>query len=1005
MPLKKHYGFAPPPPPEPESEPGMLGRVGGLRGLLAGGTRAISGAMSAPGGPLGATISGLGELGAEAIEGSLAEQDPGRTAARLAMAAGLGAVPFGAVLKAGRPLASAARGALYSGLGTAGTEVAAGRDVDLGATLTSAAMGGGITGGLAKLFGKPIPTPVPETVTLERFGQPPRQMPVGPRTPPPVAPTTPPAAPSPRSVPIPYQYEYAGGPAGRAATKEGLLIARQQQAEQQMLKQAETYARRQALARAKTTKEAGAQARAERIMAGLVKKPVKAAESIVVPTETGTTRITIPYGKPPKGKGSARATRVSPEPPVEPTITQLMQESPREALQVAAATVPPPPTGLAAQTMEDIRAGRMRGPVSTPFSLDTPPESATPLAQMFIPKTRATTPTPAQAELLAQMFTRKGGLPFQSRVGTAGANLRLAEEATARGEIPSAEEAYQALVRERNALGEATGPRVADDVLRGVAPTPPPSPADELIGGKVPYQPSTESIGLAREITPDDVLAQLDEIERFRANPEMLAQFQRQRPPVPPGPVAPGTDPMQLAADELARIKARPEIIQSVGAPPIPPVPGAAPIVTQTPQAIPGAPRLRKKPGITTEKGEIPLALMAKLGMGAGGAAIGAAVDPMDDPVLSALIGGAAGVGLAAAPQILSRFGANPATFEGLETKLQTQGIKETARQIAETLPQVQRFNLLASGFGIIPNAFIGPYGSAVMGSLEHGLAGDPRGWAALRSLNPWAFTKEFQNNRGEALRRLAEGELGRIEGLGTSKASDVLAQPGVMMTTGDITARNFLERAGFTEEEARRMTLTSEPELSLPRGLTNIGRGKRDITSALGDILFPFRRTPANIWEQGMERLPGFGFWLQSQRDIPDPIKQQVWQQLLSVGVGGVSAGVGASLDPEAARIVRRYLTNFAGVYSMPSTIGFAAGQAIRGGKPVIPAAGMAAIQDLPLPSTRPATELFRFLGAPSVETMPSGAVPAVITELRRSMIPPVSKKPRRLSRLRGRE
>ena len=137
MPIRQLKPYVPPPPPE---EPGMLERVGGLRGLLAGGTRAITGGMSAGGLVPGATISGLGELGAEAIEGSLFQQSPERSLARIGTAAGIGAIPFGSVLRAGRPFVSAGRGALYSGLGAAGTEVAAGRPLDPGAVATSAAL-------------------------------------------------------------------------------------------------------------------------------------------------------------------------------------------------------------------------------------------------------------------------------------------------------------------------------------------------------------------------------------------------------------------------------------------------------------------------------------------------------------------------------------------------------------------------------------------------------------------------------------------------------------------------------------------------------------------------------------------------------------------------------------------------------------------------------------------------------------------------------------------------
>lgn len=145
MPLKFKQEAEPPPP-------SFIDKLGGIKGILASGTRALSGVASAEGGWLGAGISGAGELGAEALEGSLFKQDIGRTLARTGAAAGLGAIPFGAVLKAGKPIASALRGAVHAGGGEAVREVAAGNDLDPSAIGTSALLGGATTGLLAKFL-------------------------------------------------------------------------------------------------------------------------------------------------------------------------------------------------------------------------------------------------------------------------------------------------------------------------------------------------------------------------------------------------------------------------------------------------------------------------------------------------------------------------------------------------------------------------------------------------------------------------------------------------------------------------------------------------------------------------------------------------------------------------------------------------------------------------------------------------------------------------------------
>ena len=374
------------------------------------------------------------------------------------------------------------------------------------------------------------------------------------------------------------------------------------------------------------------------------------------------------------------------------------------------------------------------------------------------------------------------------------------------------------------------------------------------------------------------------------------------------------------------------------------------------------------------EKGAASQELLASLGLGIGGAALGAATDPFDDRFMSAVAGGAVG---AVAPAALMKLGAAPETLRNLSENISTpEGLKATASKIWETLPQIQRFNYLADAWGIPANSVAGPYGSAVMGALEHGLAGDPRGWVALKSLNPVAFAQEYKGSFKEAAKLI-----GRAEGHPLSETANVgeaiLATPGTWMTAGDVAARRFLERAGFSADEARRITLTSEPELPAFKRLANVTKG-----SPLLQTLLPFTRTPANIGEQGAERIPGLGFLVQSMRETPDPIRQQLVQQGLSTAVAGGAGLIGASLDPEAAKIARRYVSNFGGQYSIPATVGFTAGQAIREGKPVVSAAALRGVsQSLPLPTTEPITEWVEFLSGEG--RIPGGAMPRDIRDM----------------------
>ena len=86
MPSK--YKVLKPLPPAEVNPPSFLDKLGGWRGAGAAALRGGSGLLSAEGLLPGAIISGLGELGAEGLEGSLFEQSPWRSAAKIGAAAG-----------------------------------------------------------------------------------------------------------------------------------------------------------------------------------------------------------------------------------------------------------------------------------------------------------------------------------------------------------------------------------------------------------------------------------------------------------------------------------------------------------------------------------------------------------------------------------------------------------------------------------------------------------------------------------------------------------------------------------------------------------------------------------------------------------------------------------------------------------------------------------------------------------------------------------------------------
>lgn len=458
-----------------------------------------------------------------------------------------------------------------------------------------------------------------------------------------------------------------------------------------------------------------------------------------------------------------------------------------------------------------------------------------------------------------------------------------------------------------------------------------------------------------------------------------------EEPPLGGPPAAPGVSQTQKARDAaLAKRKAAQEAKQQE-------LPGIdATTESQVNQAQQIADEVREAGGtaedirkaiikrLSSEGGSVSPDVLARIGLGATGAFFGGiAGGSVGHPFLGAAAG--AGIGLLGPDAIaagLKQIGTSPEVAEAAKEAAQSpEGVRTIAQKIYATLPQVQRFNLLADGFGLPANAFFGPYGSAMMAGLEAHLTGDPRGMQVLRTLTPERFMKEFRASTEEAGRLIREGEIGRAETavLGSGKGSQLLQFPGQMMTAGDVAARKILEEAGFSGEEARRITMTSEPEMSATKTLANMSK-----RSVLMQMLQPFARTPANIAEQGAMRIPGLGSAVQYiGRENPDPFKTQMIQQGLGLATGGAGYLAGENLDPEQAKVARRYLTNLGGQYSLPVGIGFAMGQAARDKKQVVSTQSLANLFNaLPLPSSAALTS---WGASATTGAVPRGALPTV--------------------------
>ncbi len=864
------------PTEQPAAAPTLWDRLGGMRGMAGTGIRALSGILGAEGGWTGAGIGGGGEFLAELAEGSKPSMS------RVATEAGLSAIPLSKIFRAGSPLLSAGRGALYAGGGTAAREVLGeGQAPDPRAIGTSALTGGVLGGILGKFLGlgkaaeseipkfsdkasyeawkanqgKAIPpatyevVPTSQTAVTDATGNPttlkitgkggnfqPQGVPEG----------TPAYS---GRVPVVGTPASASGRVQKVMAKEAAAAEKEAAAAQ---KEADNAARLQQIEDIQSGREPGDWAARESISA-----TGPGGEKLSVSRPWSAPEPEVPSAPAPKSAGLAALLGISPE-----------------AAPVAAKAA----------------------------------EQAAPVTAQAAPA--------AESPLLKILKTREGAT---------GLNYRLAKEAEKAGEIPSSQFAREAHMRS-----------LEDKIAANAAKTE--APAAQVL---TPLQEAEAKF---------KAFAEKSKAEMFQKAEEAKARVAAQAAPAA----------AEAAVPAAAEAPVEPWVTEQLG------------IVD----------RLQKL--ADEQKGAASIGALTHLGLGAAGAAVGAATDPFDNKLQSAAFGGAMG---ALAPNLL-KLGVRPEVANAVEKS--PGSLADKAKAIYHELPQVQRFNYLSDLTGLAANSFAGPYGSAVMASIEKGLAGDARGWAALKELTPMNFLREHLN--AHTLEE-AQSAIGRAEGVAlgpnASITQKIIAAPGRFMTAGDIAARNILQRAGFTEGEARVITLTGEPESALGRNIVRFGKAKTEggKPSALAQLMFPFKRTTTNIFEQGLQRIPGAGFVAQAARDVPDPIKTQLVQQGIGGAVGAGSAALGASLDPESAKTARRFVTNFGGQYSLPAGIGFAMGQAARKGKSPVAGALNEAKYSLPLPTAEPLYEWGK-LGAslldPEVEaSLPRGAVPGVVTDL----------------------
>lgn len=348
--------------------------------------------------------------------------------------------------------------------------------------------------------------------------------------------------------------------------------------------------------------------------------------------------------------------------------------------------------------------------------------------------------------------------------------------------------------------------------------------------------------------------------------------------------------------------------------------------------------RLTKK--LKDHKGEITSDTLVQLGLGGVGAMAGAAMTP-NDPLLGALVGGSAGFfGPAAIRAGIEHVKTSPYRTPEIRkqsTQFLAQKAWENVQLLGRMVPEYYRASLLLHPINLPINMWVGPYGAAVMAAITDAVTLDPRGFRALKLLmNPKEFPMKYWGNWDEAVRAIdlsverTEGQLGQA---GPKWFRQMTAFPGELLTAGDITARDILMRAGYTLEEAKRITLTSEPYTPFGSAVSHFRKAKGETGKAswFAHTLIPFYRTNVNQIEQGLERFPLLGFFMHSLRKQPDTFRQQLAQQLVGGGVMTTMYYLGTYLPPDEYKYTLKLINNFGGQYGTLASIAFIAGQAER--------------------------------------------------------------------------
>lgn len=998
---------------------GIRATSGVIGSIISGGGTVMSGGLGTPlAMAVGGTVGGAGELAAQFIEGSMDEN----TLKRVLVEAGLTAIPGGKLVKAGKPLISGLAGAGFSGVGMMTRGMAEDRapgdiiseagpweigNLALGGGLGAAA--GKMSRGLKKPETKPVgkpPAPTVPTATVVK--------PSGERIPGGVLPhrsnLTGPAPTTGQQI----EAEATGAKIGaEVASRKGVPEAkRAAKSNIQALKEATADVRESSTGKIMPPEQLNIQQGVQPGSRFAVANPSAADPTDILPDPTAIRATGLP-------EEASEATRRALNVPInkQQVRTRLQQERQKagqavkaeesadlqrqkaltEAEEAAEVGNKPAPQAKLAQKPQEAQASRVpqpkqgKKPVGTPVQQYQtainrilegvgespapvkPPVAGLPVAAPKSAPSAAPTPSPTLFGIVEGDEVRPTSYQGPERRVTPadvraefGRIAQKVRETTSEQMSPKIDDLFEASANQPD-LPESFKP-----LLQGVG-----KGAQPISQAGFPARIYKTKVGAAGKAAGDFGRAKaLGEpvneegkavakaaLERIRQESGLPAKAAGKQPVKPIA--QPAGQPIPVTGKGLAQTdKARRA--------------AADPAVRARAAATRKASNAARREGLKGEKGEgafNPL-VAARLGGAVVGGVAGAASDPLDDTFLSTVAGAGAG---AVAPDALQK----------VVQRGSVKGISDGLKAVAKKYPNYQRFAYLSDPASLLPNAVVGPWGSAVMGSIEKSLQGDKRGLKALKSLMGPKYLKGMWQSRGEAYDRLARAE-GTAYQDASNSAERLLALPGHAMTMGDVSAKNILMKAGFSEDEARMMTLTSEPKSPTGKRWVHTSKKVDGREPWLGNVMFPFKRTPLNIAESGLERMPVVGPVLtRAISGVPVNVKEEFAKQGVSGAVGIAAWSLGAMVDEENAKWLRKYVSNGAGQYSMIASAAFAMGQASRTNRNQLGAAVAGVVRDAPLPSASIVLDWYKFMQKVNSgefqgkEDMPPGTVPGVVKRL----------------------